>query len=370
MKTSCVIQRQKDWNTTLTLHYPLLTRGWAFQERILSRRCVHFTVKELVWECKAGRWCECGFIGDTSTLSPGSPLINNISAALEVCNGSNMVPLWREFVMSFSRRHLSKPVDRLTAISGIAMRLPGGRTKNGEGYVAGLWRDAMPFELLWRCDQTGGLLDTVKGRLKPSWSWGSVHCGVSWPTAAQRPKGEAEVASQEGQDRSDFEKSVEYLTSGTDFESGGAQGVEVLSVDVQPVSSRFGQMKWGEVVLRTRTVSVCIVKSHGQDGGQTDWVIQGPEKAVVPFYPDICFDDDGCEVGSKDGIIAGGYLFVEIASIRRDVKIWEAGLVVRPSLDTPDAYERVGMAGYSMCEPREGKMDWFGDGTPDIVRLA
>jgi len=62
---ACRSLRQTDWDGVLLRHYPLLTRGWTFQERILARRCVHFTVKELVWECK----CEYPF----SPLSPSFP---------------------------------------------------------------------------------------------------------------------------------------------------------------------------------------------------------------------------------------------------------------------------------------------------------
>ncbi|KAK0619165.1 heterokaryon incompatibility protein-domain-containing protein, partial [Immersiella caudata] len=103
----CRSLRQSEWDSTLFQHYRLLTRGWTFQERILARRVVHFTGKELVWECKTGRWCD------------------------------------------YSKRNLGKASDRLPAISGIAaLLLPGGRDGEGE-YVAGLWREAMPFELLW-----------------------------------------------------------------------------------------------------------------------------------------------------------------------------------------------------------------------------
>jgi hypothetical protein len=30
----------------------LTERGWAYQERLLSRRLIHFTAEELIWECK------------------------------------------------------------------------------------------------------------------------------------------------------------------------------------------------------------------------------------------------------------------------------------------------------------------------------
>jgi hypothetical protein len=39
---------------------PLLYRAWAFQERLLARRVVHFSPAELVWECHTHVDCECG----------------------------------------------------------------------------------------------------------------------------------------------------------------------------------------------------------------------------------------------------------------------------------------------------------------------
>jgi hypothetical protein len=41
---------------------PLITRVWAFQERLLARRVVHYTPSEFVWECKTHTCCECSGI--------------------------------------------------------------------------------------------------------------------------------------------------------------------------------------------------------------------------------------------------------------------------------------------------------------------
>ncbi|KAK5722277.1 hypothetical protein LTR17_014283 [Elasticomyces elasticus] len=38
--------------------YPLFRRAWCFQERILSRRTIHYTAEELVWECLGMTSCE------------------------------------------------------------------------------------------------------------------------------------------------------------------------------------------------------------------------------------------------------------------------------------------------------------------------
>jgi len=50
-------------------HFPLLTRGWAFQERLLSPRVLHICQSELVWECRETSKCECG--GLSQEKSPG-----------------------------------------------------------------------------------------------------------------------------------------------------------------------------------------------------------------------------------------------------------------------------------------------------------
>lgn len=37
--------------------HPLLWRGWVLQEQLLSRRILHFTRRELVWECRTRTRC-------------------------------------------------------------------------------------------------------------------------------------------------------------------------------------------------------------------------------------------------------------------------------------------------------------------------
>lgn len=45
--------------------WPLLMRGWAFQERCLSKRVLHFCKQELIWECFQISDCECGGMAST-----------------------------------------------------------------------------------------------------------------------------------------------------------------------------------------------------------------------------------------------------------------------------------------------------------------
>lgn len=52
-------------------NYPLLSRGWVFQERILSSRILHFNTSELAWECTAEVFSECGGLVRTQRLKQG-----------------------------------------------------------------------------------------------------------------------------------------------------------------------------------------------------------------------------------------------------------------------------------------------------------
>jgi hypothetical protein len=48
--------------------FPLLDRGWVFQERLLARRIVHFSPVELIWECLEAVCCECSYLHSEDSL--------------------------------------------------------------------------------------------------------------------------------------------------------------------------------------------------------------------------------------------------------------------------------------------------------------
>ncbi|KAH7135161.1 heterokaryon incompatibility protein-domain-containing protein [Dendryphion nanum] len=62
----------KQWNESTRSHLirrsPLLSRGWAFHERLLAPRILHFCESELVWECREMNDCECS--GPSNILTP------------------------------------------------------------------------------------------------------------------------------------------------------------------------------------------------------------------------------------------------------------------------------------------------------------
>lgn len=46
----------------------LSSRAWTLQERLLSRRTIHYTSGELVWECRQDLHCQCGRILSNDTI--------------------------------------------------------------------------------------------------------------------------------------------------------------------------------------------------------------------------------------------------------------------------------------------------------------
>ncbi|KAI0812918.1 HET-domain-containing protein [Xylaria sp. FL0064] len=114
--------------------FPLLTRGWVLQERLLSPRFLQFGKDELLWDCRESMLCECG----------------QRSADLPYCCLS-----------------LTFPRDRLPALSGLARQM--GERKAGATYLAGLWSDSLELDLLWiPYRPESGAIDEY---IAPSWSW-------------------------------------------------------------------------------------------------------------------------------------------------------------------------------------------------------
>ncbi|KEF58488.1 uncharacterized protein A1O9_06414 [Exophiala aquamarina CBS 119918] len=164
--------------------FPLLRRAWVYQERLLSRRIVHFTPHELVWECKGNAHCECGQIkqGDNAN-SEGLLSASRIDAQKYSVIKSNM-RWWHSKVEVYSKLDLTYASDKLPALSGIAAMV---QQRVGGQYLAGLFAVDLWNELLWRIDDLDGGEDRWFGKSRrtrrapeyqgPSWSWISLSGG-------------------------------------------------------------------------------------------------------------------------------------------------------------------------------------------------
>ncbi|KAK4222776.1 putative heterokaryon incompatibility protein [Podospora fimiseda] len=122
----------------LSIHYsPLSSRGWTFQERILSSRILHYTSEQLFFECRREFQAEDGthhWPTHTETL-PGS--VTNIY------RGPRSKFNWyMDVVEGYSKRKWTFGRDKLPALSGVARVYAEkfeGFKDGREGYVAGIW---------------------------------------------------------------------------------------------------------------------------------------------------------------------------------------------------------------------------------------
>lgn len=174
--------------TTVSIQlHPLLSRGWAFQERILSSTVLHFCGQELVWECNEEIVCEC--TGLSTRFGPKEQFYRLIHTDdIDLRNSgqsdtssrhkerSTVSKKWHSIVEQYSSLQLTKETDRLPALSGLAKQ---ASPILGD-YFAGIWSDTLVSDLMWRVNK----LDFEFGRpvkyTGPSWSWASVTGPISY----------------------------------------------------------------------------------------------------------------------------------------------------------------------------------------------
>lgn len=171
---------------------PLNSRGWTMQERLLSRRILHFGAHEMVWECKASADCECGGIShdfswgqdrDTPMLAfdkakdvvTKSSTLQIYASAGEYIRDPEFTAAWMRLVSMFTTRQLTHDTDRLPAMSALAQRLSEGKT-----YLAGMWCEDLPWHLAWRPLAPDSEKYKVKPYTGPSWSWVSNVDPINW----------------------------------------------------------------------------------------------------------------------------------------------------------------------------------------------
>ena len=156
----------------LDTQYPLATRKWTLQERLLSRRVLHFTAQDLVWECRHTARCDCGTV---DILYPDHTHRNTFEVLTDGDTDKfYIIFTWMELVLQFSFADLSKETDVFPALAGLASEFSD---KSLGTYCAGLWEHSLPVALCWHTGQAWSE-ETTNVRpseyVAPTWSWGSV----------------------------------------------------------------------------------------------------------------------------------------------------------------------------------------------------
>jgi hypothetical protein len=146
-------------------------RGWVAQERLLSRRILHFTEERVFWECQADdvnndfsdhrRMTRWGNVQNPSLLT---------------------YTQWLWFIEFYSQSSFTQPADRLIALSSIARSVQVELF--GTTYFAGIWKEHLLQCLSWRSDESCSThLRRRYLAMAPSWSWASVPGGIEYSYA-------------------------------------------------------------------------------------------------------------------------------------------------------------------------------------------
>jgi hypothetical protein len=147
---------------------PLATRGWVMQERFLSHRTLHFTQKEIFWECHE------------KVASETFPERIPFSSHLDLEEGLSLRKrplthaIWLDLMEEYSRCKLTFARDKLVAISGLARMF---QAEIGGDYVAGFWKKDLESQLLWEANPPD---ERPLPPIAPSWSWASLRGAVTF----------------------------------------------------------------------------------------------------------------------------------------------------------------------------------------------
>ncbi|KAF2637126.1 HET-domain-containing protein, partial [Massarina eburnea CBS 473.64] len=112
-----------------TKYFPLLSRGWVYQERLLSRRTLHVTERELMWRCLTRTY------DDHSSETIYARWLDGISKGGEGQQERALEENWQKMITEYSDLKLTKQYDRLVAIQGCADQI---QRISGQQYFKGL----------------------------------------------------------------------------------------------------------------------------------------------------------------------------------------------------------------------------------------
>jgi hypothetical protein len=160
----------------------LATRAWTLQERLLAKRVIHFGDSQIFFECSRLSLSE-------GCVRPKDNHFDQIKLNIldkdefyrwtdrgDVIMNSTPFARWYKCLAEYTERNITKPTDKLPAISGLAKRMQKDWPDSGD-YLAGLWENDIHRGLLWTPVQNGQL-KRYSEYTGPSWSWASVQGAI------------------------------------------------------------------------------------------------------------------------------------------------------------------------------------------------
>jgi hypothetical protein len=161
------------------------TRGWTFQERLLSPRCLYVSDWQYFFSCLTETCCENGLPDESlqEDYDPHHASPNCLVRRLADLDGrmpaQMAFQIYAEIIQNFSARSLTSPFDTVNAIAGINAVVVGS--------LGGLLCCGGPGALIEHCllwipaPKPGH--QPIRNNYFPSWSWAGWMCSVDFKLA-------------------------------------------------------------------------------------------------------------------------------------------------------------------------------------------
>ena len=147
------------------------TRGWTFQEKVLSRRCLFFMEEQVYWECQRASWCEetCLETSPEYRFSWEVPNLRFFSdrefPVGKKMAGDDVMWAFSHLIEEYTSRTLTCGQDNYKAFSGLVHIL---EDLTGAKIFQGLHVSEFSRSLCWDNGESSNLRS---GNEFPSWSW-------------------------------------------------------------------------------------------------------------------------------------------------------------------------------------------------------
>ncbi|KAF1973295.1 HET-domain-containing protein [Bimuria novae-zelandiae CBS 107.79] len=138
---------------------PLSQRGWTLQEILLSRRVVHFTSSQLIWQCRTSVQYEDNITTEqrNDVPTPEAPLYT-------------IYHCWWKWVEDYAQRKLTKKSDKMAALAGLTKYM---QERTNDEPILGLWKNNLSSDLLWQRNTAKPIAPT-RDHAFPTWTWMSL----------------------------------------------------------------------------------------------------------------------------------------------------------------------------------------------------
>ncbi|TGO43295.1 hypothetical protein BHYA_0002g01000 [Botrytis hyacinthi] len=181
---------------------PLSKSGWAFMERVLAPRVLHFTKRQLIWECASGWKFEAANVEDKQygsgmirgtyqknlmqpyiqeylsrearSISQPSTQENNDTQTSNLSKYAQRLEVWYQIIDTISSTTFPSQRDKSTALSLITKIMDNGTFGTN---LSGIFTRNIAYGLAW--GRVNALLTPNRDARAPSWSWESVHGSIS-----------------------------------------------------------------------------------------------------------------------------------------------------------------------------------------------